>query len=233
MKTEQRTFDHPAQIASVARYSKAERNGLIAGDLILSFGSHSPTELIEDPGMASKLKPGEWLLMVRGGVPFRLAIGEGLEGCVYEATTPAENITLPSSGQWETYWGGVQTGGAMVLVPENFSWVWTLFPPLLYARFRNWQMITAILLVWGIALVEGPITFALSYIIAVAVAMAGGSRMLIDASQKQGYSPRGSYGLASYATAAALELKTAEILKPRLQKPNSTSFENSAPAGAD
>jgi hypothetical protein len=94
-------------------------------------------------------------------------------------------------------------------------------------------MITAILLVWGIALVEGPITFALSYIIAVAVAMAGGSRMLIDASQKQGYSPRGSYGLASYATAAALELKTAESLKPRLQNATANGFENSAHAGAD
>ena len=233
MKTEQRTFDHPAQVISVDRYSKAERNGLVAGDLILSFGSHSPTELIENPEMASQLKPGEWLLMVRGGVPFRLAISEGLEGCIYEATTPAENITLPSSGQWETYWGGVQTGGAMVLVPENISWVWSLFPPLLYARFHNWQMITAVLMVWGISLVEGPITFALSYVIAVAVALAGGSRMLIDASQKQGYSPRGTYGLASYATAAALELKTAEILKPRFQKPHPTGFENSAHAGAD
>lgn len=231
MKTEQRTFDHPAQVISVARYSKAERNGLIAGDLILSFGSHSPTEMIENPELTGRLKPGEWLLMVRGGVPFRLAISEGLDGCVYEATTPAENITLPSSGQWETYWGGVQTGGAMVLVPEHFSWVWALFPPLLYARFRNWQMITAVSLVWCIALVEGPITFALSYAISMAVALAGGSKMLIDASQKQGYSPRGSYGLASYATAAALEMKTAEILKPQFQKPNGIG--TSAPAGAD
>ncbi|NDA48392.1 MAG: hypothetical protein EBY21_14190 [Alphaproteobacteria bacterium] len=233
MKTEQRTFDHPAQVISVARYSKAERNGLIAGDLILSFGSHSPTEMIENPEMTGQLKAGEWLLMVRGGVPFRLAISEGLEGCVYEATTPAENITLPSSGQWETYWGGIQTGGAMVLVPENFSWVWSLFPPLLYARFRNWQMITAIILVWCIALVEGPITFALSYAISVAVALAGGSKMLIDASQKQGYSPRGSYGLASYATAAALEIKTAEILKPQFHKPNTGDYGASAHAGAD
>jgi hypothetical protein len=233
MKTEQRTFDHPAQVVSVARYSKAERNGLVAGDLILSFGAHSATEMIENPEMASKLKPGEWLLMVRGGVPFRLAIGEGLDGGIYEATTPAENVTLPSSGQWETYWGGVQTGGAMVLVPENLSWVWSLFPPLLYARFRNWQMITAILMVWGIALVEGPITFALSYFISVAVALAGGSSMLIDASQKQGYSPRGTYGLASYGTAAALELKTAEILKPNFQKPNATGFGNSATAVAE
>ena len=98
MKTEQRTFDHPAQVISVARYSKAERNGLIVGDLILSFGAQSPTELIENPEMAAKLKSGEWLLMVRGGVAFRLAISEGLDGCTYEATTPAENITMPSSG---------------------------------------------------------------------------------------------------------------------------------------
>lgn len=233
MKTEQRTFDHPAQVTSVARYSKAERNGFIGGDLILSFGAHSPTELIENPELASQLKAGEWLLMVRGGIPFRLMIGEGLEGCVYEATTPAENITLPSSGQWETYWGGIQTGGGMVLVPETISWLWALVPPLLYARFRNWQMISAIILVWCIALVEGPITFVLSYLISVAVAIAGGSKMLIDASQKQGYSPRGSYGLASYASAAALELKTVEILKPQQLNTKAQSFAIHAQASSD
>ena len=235
MKTEQRTFDHPAQVISVARYSKAERNGLAVGDLILSFGAQSPAELIENPELAAKLKSGEWLLMVRGGVAFRLAISEGLDGCIYEATTPAENITMPSSGQWETYWGGVQTGGAMILVPENLSWVWALVPPLLYARFRNWQMITAVGLVWCIALVEGPVTFGLSYVISVAVAMVGGSKMLIDASQKQGYSSRGAYGLASYASAAALELKTAEVLKPQFLKPKSPTFAATAhaEAGAD
>lgn len=235
MKTEQRTFDYPAQVVSVARYSKAERNGFIVGDLILTFGAHSAAELIENPEMAQQLKAGEWLLMVRAGVPFRLAVGEGLEGCTYEATTPAENITLPSSGQWETYWGGVQSGGAMVLVPENISWVWALLPPLLYARFRNWQMIAAIILVWCIALVEGPITFSLSYLISVAVAIAGGSKMMIDASQKQGYSSRGSYGLASYSSVAALEIVTAKMVKAAQQKPKLTPFATTTPAeiGAD
>ena len=235
MKTEQRTFDYPARVVSVARYSKAERNGFIVGDLILTFGAHSAAELIENPEMAQQLKAGEWLLMVRAGVPFRLAVGEGLEGCTYEATTPAENITLPSSGQWETYWGGVQSGGAMVLVPENISWVWALLPPLLYARFRNWQMIAAIILVWCIALVEGPITFSLSYLISVAVAIAGGSKMMIDASQKQGYSSRGSYGLASYSSVAALEIVTAKMVKAAQQKPKLTPFATTTPAeiGAD
>ena len=223
MKTEQRTFDYPAQVVSVNRYSKAERNGFIVGDLILSFGAHSAAELIEKPEMAAQLKAGEWLLMARSGVPFRLAIGEGMDGCIYEATRPAENITLPSNGQWETYWGGVQSGGAMVLVPEDISWGWALFPPLLYARFRNWQMIAAIILVWCIALVEGPITYILAYLISVAVAIAGGSKMLVDASQKQGYSSRGSYGLASYSSAAALEIVTAEILKASHGKPHTAS----------
>ena len=235
MKTEQRTFDYPAQVISVARYSKAERNGFIVGDLILTFGAHSAAELIEKPEMAAQLKAGEWLLMVRSGVPFRLAVGEGLDGCAYEATTPAENITLPSSGQWETYWGGIQTGGAMVLVPEHISWIWALFPPLLYARFRNWQMIAAVSLVWCIALVEGPITFTLSYFISVAVAIAGGSKMMIDASQKQGYSSRGSYGLASYSSAAALEMVTARLLNASQKKPQASSFASTAHAemGAD
>jgi hypothetical protein len=232
MKTELRTFDYPVQVISVNRYSKAERNGVIVGDLILSFGAHSPTEMIENPEMAAKLKTGEWLLMVRAGVPFRLAIGEGLDGCIYEATTPAENITLPSSGQWEKYWGGVQTGGAMVLVPELIFWGWALFPPLLYARFRNWQMIAAVGLVWCIALVEGPITFILSYLIAVAVALAGGSKMLIDASQKQGYAPRGSYGLASFSSAAALEIVTAEVLKAAKRNPKQAAYPITQHVGA-
>mgnify|MGYP006270159789 FL=1 len=215
MKTELRTFDNPVLVTSVARYSKAERNGMVAGDLILMMGAHTPTDALEDPELATNLKHGEWLLILREDVAFRLAIGEGLEGCAFEATTAAENVTVPSSGQWETYWGGIQTGGAMVLIPDHISWVWALFPPVLYARFHNWQMLTAIALVWAIALVEGPITFTLSYLISVAVALVGGSAMLADASKKQGYAPRGHYGLASYQSAAALELVTAKLLKPR------------------
>ena len=233
MKTEQRTFDHPAQVISVTRYSPAERNGLIVGDLILSVGAHSPSDLIENPELAVKIKHGEWLLMMRRGVPFRLAVGEGLAGCAFEAATPVENITIPSSDQWENYWGGMQTSGAMVLVPENIAWAWALLPPILYARFRNWQMIAAVTLVWSTALVEGPITFILAYLIAVSVAMVGGSKMLIDASQKQGYSSRGTYGLGSYASAAALELKTAELLGSLLHKhPPSLAATTHADLGA-
>lgn len=215
MKTEQRTFDNPVQVTNVSRFSKAERNGLIAGDLILMLGAHAPTEALENPELATSLKHGEWLLMRRGDIAFRLAIGEGLEGCAFEATTPAENVTIPSDGQWVTYWGGVQTGGDMVLIPDEISWGWALFPPVLYARFHNWQMLAAIALVWAIALVEGPITFMLSYLISMAVAMVGGSTMLVDASKKQGYAARGHYGLASYQSAAALELVTARISKPK------------------
>jgi hypothetical protein len=210
MKTEQRTFDNPAQVTHVTRYSPAERNGLVAGDLVLSFGAHSPAEILENSEIAATLKRGDWLLMRRGDVAFRLAIGEGLEGCTFEATTAAENVTMPSSGQWNNYWGGVQSTGSMVLVPDHISWVWALTPPLLYARFHNWQMLSAISLVWTIAFVEGPVTFVLSYLIAVAVALVGGSGMLVDASKKEGYAARGTYGLASYKSAAALELITAQ-----------------------
>ena len=222
MKTEQRTFDTPVLVTNVSRYSKAERNGFVAGDLILTLGAHAPTELLENLELAASLKQGEWLLIKRDDVAFRLAVGEGLEGCAFEATTPAENVTVPSSGQWVTYWGGVQTGGDMVLIPDHVSWVWALAPPVLYARFHNWQMLSAICLVMAIALVEGPITFILSYLIAVAVALVGGSSMLVDASKKQGYAARGHYGLASYQSAAALELVTARLLKPKPHAPKPT-----------
>ena len=214
MKTEQRTFDNPVQVTSVERYSPAERNGLVTGDLVLALGAHAPTEALENPEIIATLKRGDWLLLRRGDVAFRLGIGEGLQGAAFEATTPAEDVTMPSDGQWVTYWGGTQTGGAMVLIPDHISWGWALLPPLLYARFHNWQMLSAIALVWCIALVEGPITFILSYLVAVAVAMVGGSSMLVDASKKQGYAARGHYGLASYKSAAALELVTAEKLRP-------------------
>jgi len=222
MKTEQRTFDNPVQVTHVSRYSKAERNGLLAGDLILTLGAHAPTEVLENPELAASIKSGEWLLIRRDDVAFRLAIGEGLEGCTFEATTPAENVTVPSSGQWVTYWGGVQTGGAMILIPDHISWAWSLLPPVLYARFHNWQMLAAIGLVWAIALVEGPITFILCYLVAVAVALVGGAAMLVEASKKQGYAPRGHYGLASYQSAAALELVTARLLKPKPHTPKPT-----------
>jgi hypothetical protein len=231
MKTEQRTFDKPAQVTNVTRYSPAERNGFITGDLVFSFGAHSPTEILENPEMAASLKRGDWLLMMRGDVAFRLAIGEGLEGCTLEATTAAENVTMPSSGQWANYWGGVQSTGAMVLVPDHISWGWALLPPLLYARFHNWQMLAAISLVWSIAFVEGPITFVLSYAIAVAVALVGGSGMLIDASKKEGYAARGTYGLASYKSAAALELATAQKLRAINQRrPHKTQTQTEAEA---
>ena len=97
-----------------------------------------------------------------------------------------------------------------------------MLPPVLYARFHNWQMLTAIGFVWSIALVEGPVTFVLSYLLAVAVALVGGSTMLVDASKKQGYAPRGHYGLASYKSAAALELITARLLKPKPHAPKPT-----------
>lgn len=222
MNTEQRTFDNPVLVTHVARFSKAERNGFIAGDLILALGAHAPTEVLEDPELVNRLKHGDWLLIRREDLAFRLAVGEGLEGCTFEATTPAENVTIPSSGQWVTYWGGIQTGASMILVPDEISWVWALCPPVLYARFHSWMMLTAIALVWAIALVEGPVTFILSYLIAVAVAVAGGSAMLVDASKKQGYAARGHYGLASYQSAAALELLTEKLMKPKPHAPKPT-----------
>ena len=233
MKTEQRTFDNPVQVTHVARYSHAERNGLVAGDVVLALGAHAPAEILENPEIGATLKKGDWLLLLRGDVAFRLAIGEGLQGCTFEASTAAENVTMPSSGEWGTYWGGVQTGGAMVLVPDHVSFVWGLLPPLLYARFHNWQMLSAIMLVWTIALVEGPVTFALSYIIAVAVALVGGSAMLVEASKKQGYAPRGTYGLGSYKSAAALELVTAERLRPGAQNPFPPKHATATPVEAN
>lgn len=214
MTTEPRTYEAPAIVTHVARYMPAERTGVIKGDIILAFGTLSPAEVIENREAMAGLKRHDWLLIQRGTTVFKLAFGEGLEGCLMEAHARVE-VDLPTGVDYPTWWGGVQSGGAMVLIPDKISRLWALLPSLLYVRFRNWMMFTATSLVWLTAyIVEGPVTLIIAYLITVAVAALGGPSMLRDASEKQGYIGRGHYAIASYRDAAALEIVTEERLNP-------------------
>ncbi len=213
MKTETRTFDDVVEVTKVSRFTAAERVGLIAGDRIISFGQFSPNDVIADNALLGSLKRNDWLLLMRGKTTFRLSYGEGIEGANIEAGRPLEDVTIPTGTTWPLYWGGVQTTGEMILVPSHISPVWAILPPLLYTRFRNWQMLTAISLVWCVGLAEGPVTFAMAYLVSVAAALFGGAALMREASERQGYVPRGSYQLATGADSAALEVITAERLR--------------------
>jgi hypothetical protein len=222
MSTEPRSYEAPALVTHVARYMPAERTGLVKGDLILAFGTHSATEVIADRELMAGLKRHDWLLILRGKVVFRLAYGEGVEGCVFE-TAQAVDVDMPQGIEWPTLWGGVQRGGSMVLVPDRMTRIGSLCPPLLFVRYRNWLMFTANVLVYLIAfVVEGPITTAIAYLITVAVTYAGGPALLRDTSEKEGFVARGHYAIASWTDAAALELTTKQLLNPAasVKKPN-------------
>jgi hypothetical protein len=98
----------------------AERTGVIKGDIILAFGTLSPAEVIENREAMAGLKRHDWLLIQRGTTVFKLAFGEGLEGCLMEAHARVE-VDLPTGVDYPTWWGGVQSGGAMVLIPDKIS----------------------------------------------------------------------------------------------------------------
>ncbi len=227
MKTEVRTFDDLVKVSQVGRYTPAERTGLLAGDLILSFGIHPPSDISADSDLIATLKRNDWLFILRGEVAFRLMYGEGIEGAQFESASPVENITVPTGVSWMQYWGGIQTNGQTIFVPDTISPWWGLVPPLLYARYRNWQMLAAIMLVWLVAFTQGAVTFALAYLVSIAAAMFGGASLMRDALQKQGFVPRGTYSIARHTDVAALEIITCERLrlirqnKPAAPPPNS------------
>jgi len=213
MKTEVRTFDDVVLVTKVMRYTPAERIGLVAGDHILAFGPHPPHAVVSDNDLLGTLKRSDLLFIMRGKTAFKLGYGEGIEGAEIEAGRPLEDVTIPSGLNWPHYWGGLQNTGGMILVPDHISPLWAILPPLLYARFRNWQMLSAIALVWCVGLIEGPVTLAMAYLVSVAAALFGGASMMREASERQGYVSRGTYFIASSADAAALELITAERLR--------------------
>jgi len=233
MKTETRTFDDLVKVSQVGRYTPAERIGLLAGDLILSFGIYSPSDISADSDLIAKIKRNDWLFILRGDVPFRLMFGEGIEGALFESAGPAENIIVPTGVSWTQYWGGMQTTGQTIFVPDTISPWWAIVAPLLYARYRNWQMLAAVVLVWLVALTQGPVTFALAYLVSIAPAMFGGASLMRDALQKQGFVPRGTYSIARHTDVAALEIITCERLRLiRQNKPAAPSANSgdSAPA---
>jgi hypothetical protein len=214
MQIEARTFDDIVVVTSVARFTQAERTGLVVGDMIVSFGFHAPSIALDDRELLQSLKRTDWLTILRNGVMFRLSCSEGLQGLDFEAATPAELIEVPTGLDWDHYWGGVQPNGSMTLIPDRISALWTLFPPFLYLRFRQWQMLTATLLVWGVSfLAGGMVMLVIAYVATAVLPWLAGPNLLREAAIKQGYLARGSYAIASHSLAASLEIATANAIR--------------------
>lgn len=214
MQSEIRSFEDVAHVKSVTRYSRAERTGLVAGDMILAFGEHPPKLVQEAPESLETMKSDDLLTIVREGVFFRLAYGDGLEGADIEQGPAAEGVSVPPGVDWPRYWGGLQPGGGFILIPERVSWAWALFPPLLYTRFRQWMMFAATVLTWAVGfLAGGPVVFVLAYIVTTIPPLALGANLLRDAALKQGYVARGLYSVASSGHAASIEVATSRALK--------------------
>lgn len=211
MATETRSFDDVVMVTSVARYTRAERSGLVAGDLVLSFGTHKPSELKEDPELIERIGPKDWLTILRGPVYFKMQPTEGIEGASFEPATPIESVEIPVDGpSWFNCTTGQQADGTTLLLPEHISPFWSLVPVMLYTRYRLWQMLTGSILVYGIAALFGTVPFLLTYFVASLPVLTSGSYLLKSFAEKQGYAKRGDVMIASASDAAAFELETAK-----------------------
>ena len=118
MKYETRSFDEPVVVAAVGRYTPAERIGLVPGDYIISFGMHAPKDIVADNDLLGTMKRSDLLFVMRGSTAFRLGYGEGIEGATFEPAKALEDVVIPSGVKWPHYLGGIQTTGAMILVPD-------------------------------------------------------------------------------------------------------------------
>lgn len=209
MPLENRSFDDPVLVTAVGRYTPAERSGLLAGDIILMFGPHKSAALKEDPDLIHRIGGKDWLVILRGGVYFKLQPRDGLEGATFEASTPLENIAIPVEDQsWFTCHCGMQSSGSILLVPQHISAVWAFVPVLLYTRYRLWQMLTGSVLVYGIAAMMGLVPFILTYVVTALPVITSAAYLVRSASEKQGYARRGDVMVASGRDAAALEVET-------------------------
>lgn len=211
MPMETRSFDDPVLVTAVGRYTPAERSGLIAGDLVLTFGPHKSSALKEDPDLVQRIGGKDWLTILRGEIYFKLQARDGLAGASFEATTPLDNVSIPAEGpSWFTCSCGMQADGTTLLIPEKISPLWTFLPVILYTRFRLWQMLTGAVLVYCLSAVMGFEAFLLAYFVSSLPVLTSGAYLMRSASEKQGYAKRGDVMVASWSDAAALEIQTAK-----------------------
>jgi hypothetical protein len=208
LPNEPRTFNDIAKITAIDKGSPAERIGLMAGDHIIAFGTMSPLEILEDPQRLNAVKKADWLIVIRDKILFRVAASSGIEGAKYERGEPAIGIALPADDAWIGYHACIELYKGLILIPEVISPFWALIPAALFARYRLWQMLTALMLVYGLSYAMNPMFLGLAYLVSTIAVIMGQSALLTNAAAKQGFVARCIYQLPPSADDAALELHT-------------------------
>ncbi len=216
--SEAKTYSDVALVTSVERGSPAEQCGLMATDLILIFGKFGPTEILEEPERISQLAKTDRIIVSRHGVLFRILVGKGIDGCVYERGPALDQVSVPEDDQWLTYNACIQNGAGLLLIPEQVSFAWSLVPVVLLTRFHLWQMLCGVVLVYCVAFAMDPYYLTLAYGVSVVAMALGGVGLLIEGAAKQGYVARGQLGLTSTNDVAALEVITATLWRLEREK---------------
>ena len=201
-----------AAVDFVERGSSAERSGLLAGDRILRFGRHMPSEIIAHEDPASLLGRADWMLVLREDVLFKVAVGAGIEGAELRRGERVDVIDPAAApDEWTACHGAIARGRGIIVLPDRLSPFWALVPPLLFARYHLWQFTAAILLIYAVAGAFGLVPALLAYATSMITVGAGGAALLRDAAGKQGWHPTARLALSSWGDAARLEVTTAKI----------------------
>ena len=204
--------DDVAAVDLVERGSPAERTGLMAGDRILRFGRHLPSEVIAHEDPMSLLGRADWMLVLREEVLFKLAVGAGVEGAEMRRGERLDDLETPGDTEtWTACHGALGRGRGLIVLPDRISPFWSLFPPLLFARYHLWQFTAAVMLIYAVAGAFGFVPALLAYATSMITVGAGGAALLRDAAAKQGWHPTARLAVASWSDAAKLEVVTAKI----------------------
>ena len=208
-----------AQVMTIEKLSPAEKLGLLPGDVILKLGMREPLEAIESPSMLAEIaSEREWMVVRREAIIFRIALKGGAAGADLQPYPLPEDVTVKVEHGWFQFHSAMRPGEAMILLPEQIAFIWWFVPLIAYGYFRLWQMMAAMVFIYGIGLAMGWIAFAVVYAASVLSLAAGGAALLRDAAYKDGFVPRGRVAVASKSDVAALEILTGAIL--RLERDN-------------
>jgi hypothetical protein len=215
---EPRTFNDVATVTAIDKGSAAERMGLLVGDHILAFGTVSPLEVVEDMQRLAAVKKSDWLIVVRQKILLRMSASLGIEGAKYQRGEPIIGIALPEDEAWISYHACIDPFKRLVLLPEVMSPFWPLAPFILFTRYRLWQMLTALCLVYALSYAMNPLFLGLAYVVSALATALGQTALLTNAATKQGYLPRCIYQLSRRADEAPLEQLTNTLFAQEVER---------------
>ena len=201
-----------AEVASTDRGTPAGKIGLMPGDLIFQFGKYTASEVLATPYLLREVGREDWLLVYRKGLLMKLVTGGNMEGChCIPAQVPIEITGLPDDKAWIHYEYNLAADSGIFIVPNDINAAWSVFPLLVFARYRLWNLFVAVVMLYAIGFVLGPLVLALTYLTTVILSAFGGVALLRDAAFKQGYIYMGKIGLLRESDVDRLELMTKKM----------------------